>query len=107
MALEEKFDCEYTPSPYLHSIKADMLDERLDEALELRLSLGKRIVQIEDAEAEKRRREREEEKRGPTITGIDESNYRKEERVIYVTGYERKTSFVDLEHFMKQYGEIV
>jgi RNA recognition motif-containing protein len=68
--------------------------------------MGKKIVDTEDLEAAKRRREREEEKK-VSITGLDESNYRKEERVIYVTGYDRKTSFVDLEHFMKQYGEIV
>lgn len=37
----------------------------------------------------------------------DDQNYRREERVIYVSGYDRHLPFVDLENFMKKYGEIV
>ncbi|TNV85145.1 hypothetical protein FGO68_gene10308 [Halteria grandinella] len=106
MAIEDKFDCEYTPSPYFESITGESLDQRLNQALELRLTLGQKIVQLEDQEAANKRKSLEEQKH-PSITGLDESTYRKEERIIYVTGFDRKTSFVDLEHFMKQYGDIV
>jgi RNA recognition motif-containing protein len=39
------------------------------------------------------------------LTGI-EGNYKKEERVVYVSGFDRGLPFIDLENFMKKYGEI-
>ena len=38
---------------------------------------------------------------------MDASNYRKEEKIVYVSGFDRQLAFVDLENYLKKYGEIV
>ena len=40
------------------------------------------------------------------MTGI-EDNYKKEERVVYVTGFDKGLPFLDLENYMRKYGDIV
>ena len=37
----------------------------------------------------------------------DDADYKKEERIVYVTGYDRHMPFVDLENFLKKYGDIL
>jgi RNA recognition motif-containing protein len=40
------------------------------------------------------------------LTGI-EGNYKKDEKVVYVTGFDKNLPFIDLENFMRKYGEVV
>ena len=70
-----------------------------------RIEFGQRIIAKEDAEAAKKHRE--ESKRGRHQPVDDDSQYKKEEKIVYVSGFDRHLAFVDLENYLKKYGEIV
>ena len=38
---------------------------------------------------------------------VDDLNYKKEERIVYVTGFNRSIAFVDLENYLAKYGPIL
>lgn len=61
-------------------------------------------------EEQARAKRREESKGRQSVSGIavdDGGNYRKEERIVYVSGFDRGLPFVDLENYLKKYGEVL
>ena len=80
--------------------------ERSIEAENLRVDIGKRIIAMEEEESRKRHQRRYQEEESKKSI-IDDSLYHKEERIVYVTGFDRQLAFVDLENYLKKYGEIV
>lgn len=95
-------DCQKeSPFQAILKDKAD-LASRIEAMSQYRISLGQRIIQLEESEAASKRRE--EQKRKPLH---DDSQYLKEERIVYVSGYDRHLAFVDLENYLRKYGEIV
>jgi len=100
LAVGTEQDCQ-KESPF-HALLKDKLDlpSRIEAMSQYRIKLGQRIIQMEDEES----RRREEHKRKPVI---DDSQYLKEERIVYVSGYDRHLAFVDLENYLRKYGQIV
>ena len=83
------------------------MNKKVAKMLEIRLDIGRNIVDQEDqAQREKMRSQRREENKYQSVTGI-EDNYKKEERVVYVTGFDKGLPFLDLENYMRKYGDIV
>jgi RNA recognition motif-containing protein len=74
---------------------------------EYRLDLGRHILNLEEEEERRRRKQEEGKRRSVTGIEVDDQNYKREERVVYVSGFDRKLAFVDLENYLKKYGEIV
>jgi hypothetical protein len=94
-------------SPFQKLIK-DKPDvaSRIQAMAQYRFEFGQKIIALEDAEIAKK--QREESKRGLRKQPIDdESQYKKEECIVYVSGFDRHLAFVDLENYLKKYGEIV
>ena len=75
---------------------------------QIRLERGQTLLAREEEQARAKRRE--ESKGRQSVSGIavdDGGNYRKEERIVYVSGFDRGLPFVDLENYLKKYGEVL
>jgi hypothetical protein len=107
LSITKEEGCE-PESPYSRIIKEKIdLKKRLSEMREYRLDLGRHILNLEEEEERRRRKQEEGKRRSVTGIEVDDQNYKREERVVYVSGFDRKLAFVDLENYLKKYGEIV
>ena len=71
---------------------------------EVRLEIGKALLGKQEEEERKRRREVEESKRQHAKD--DDPNYKREERIVYVTGFDKGVGMPDLEQYLTKYGPI-
>jgi hypothetical protein len=98
-------DGEWTDSPYGQWIKeGDSLEVRIKKMQEVRLEIGKALLSKQEEEERKRRRDVEESKRQHARD--EDPNYKREERIVYVTGFDKGVGMPDLEQYLTKYGVI-